>query len=102
MNAQWDLEEEKGSGMEIDSKGPSFKPPYMAKNNSEMDMNQFMDKGERERAMTYYEHMRKEAEDKVCHFCKKHITDDDAANSNLTFLQSSECFHQVHIECLKQ
>ena len=43
-----------------------------------------------------------EAEERTCKFCDKQITAEEEENSRKTFLQSSECFHQVHIDCLKE
>ena len=40
-----------------------------------MDIDAFMNKAERERANTYYEQVKKEAEERMCKFCDKQITD---------------------------
>lgn len=59
-----------------------------------------MDAGERQRAETFYEQMRREKEDSVCKFCDKVILQDEMEAGKMTMLQSSDCFHQVHISCL--
>lgn len=61
-----------------------------------------MDPGERQRAQTYYKQLERDAEDRMCHFCKKQITDQETSGGQMTMLQSTDCFHQVHIDCLKE
>ena len=63
-------------------------------------MDFFMSAQERERANTYYAQMQREAEDRMCKFCEKPITDADMSENNMTMLQTTECYHQVHIYCL--
>ena len=41
-------------------------------------------------------------DESVCKYCNQLITDNDAQNNNLTMLQSTDCFHQVHIDCFKE
>jgi hypothetical protein len=36
-----------------------------------MNMDDFMDAGERERALTYYKQVQQEKEEKMCKFCEK-------------------------------
>jgi len=67
-----------------------------------MNMDLFMNPVERQRAATYYQQMNDMADERSCKFCQKQITDQDQENNNMTMLQSSDCFHQVHIECLKE
>lgn len=64
-------------------------------------MEDFMDPMERVRAQTYYKQMQQDREDKMCKFCDKQITQREMENSNCTMLQSTECFHQVHVDCLR-
>jgi hypothetical protein len=59
-----------------------------------------MDPAERQRAQTFYENMRREKEDSCCKFCDKVITQDEMAKGKVTMLQSTDCWHQVHISCL--
>ena len=40
-------------------------------------MDNFMDPSERNRAQTYYEHMKREAEERMCKFCDRQITEKD-------------------------
>ena len=53
-------------------------------------------------AITYYEQIKQEAEERTCKFCEKRITEDDEKNMNKTIIQSTECWHQVHIECFRE
>lgn len=57
---------------------------------------------EQQMAQQYYERLAMEEELKKCKFCNKKITDEEEKNGGKTMLQSSECFHQVHIDCLKE
>ena len=54
----------------------AFNPPYQEPVNA-ANMEMFMDPGERQRAQTYYKQLERDAEDRMCHFCKKQITDRD-------------------------
>jgi phage FluMu protein Com len=64
------------------------------------DMFCMMDPSERSRAETFYENMRIEKENSLCRFCDKVILQEEFAENKVTMLQSSDCFHQVHIDCL--
>lgn len=57
---------------------------------------------ERERAQTYYQMVKREAEERTCKFCNRQITAEEEKNNGKTFIQSTDCFHQVHIDCLKE
>ena len=51
-----------------------FQPPYQAepeKKIKEMNMEDFMEPGERLRAQTYYKQVQQEREDRLCKFCEK-------------------------------
>lgn len=67
-----------------------------------MQIDDFMAPHERERAKTYYQQVQREAEERTCKFCAKQITAEEELNNGKTFIQSTECFHQVHIDCLKE
>lgn len=67
-----------------------------------MNIDEFMQPHERERAKTYYQQVQREAEERTCKFCDRQITAEEEKNNGKTFIQSTECFHQVHIECLKE
>jgi hypothetical protein len=77
-----------------------FVPPY-AQVDANIDIGVFMSQAERQRAQTYYQQVKQEAAERTCKFCDRQITPEEEKNGNKTFLQSSECFHQVHIDCLK-
>ena len=62
----------------------------------------FMAPQERERAQTFYLQLQREREDQLCKFCEKVILDIDMENNNMTMLQTTDCFHQVHIDCLRE
>mmetsp|Transcript_11811 Transcript_11811/g.19957 ORF Transcript_11811/g.19957 Transcript_11811/m.19957 type:complete len:495 (+) Transcript_11811:782-2266(+) len=62
----------------------------------------FMDQEERSRAQSYYQQVQQEAELNMCKFCNKQINDIEKRNNNVTMLQSSDCFHQCHIDCLRE
>ena len=85
--------------MQIDS-GNQFRG-YQQQVNVD-DIDQFMSKDERERAQTYYKNMQIENEEKLCKYCDKAITEHDQQNMKMTMLQSTECYHQCHIDCLKE
>jgi hypothetical protein len=88
---------------QIDSSAlSSFMPPYAESKKVNADqMDNFMDPKERKRAQTYYEHMQREAEERMCKFCDRQITEKDMNEGLMTMLQSTDCFHQVHIECFR-
>lgn len=67
-----------------------------------MNMDDFMAPGERERAKTYYQQVQRDAEERSCKFCDKQITAEEEANGGKTMIQSTECWHQVHVDCLKE
>ena len=67
-----------------------------------MQFEMFMNPAERERAKTYYKQMQQEKEDSMCKFCNKEINAHDERNDNKTILQSTECWHQVHVECFRE
>jgi len=46
--------------------------------------------------------MQQDAEDRMCKFCDRQITAQEENAGKKTMLQSSECWHQVHIDCLKE
>ena len=46
--------------------------------------------------------MQQQKEESICKFCGKQITEADLLDSNMTMLQTSDCFHQVHIDCLRE
>ena len=52
--------------------------------------------------MTYYQQIQQEMEDQVCKFCNKRITQQDQIDNNMTMLQTTDCFHQVHVDCLRE
>mmetsp|Transcript_14822 Transcript_14822/g.22974 ORF Transcript_14822/g.22974 Transcript_14822/m.22974 type:complete len:224 (+) Transcript_14822:206-877(+) len=79
-----------------------FQRQEQSENLLEMNLDDFMDAGERERANTYMKQVQKEAEEKTCKFCNKQITELHCKQENVTFLQTSECFHQVHVDCLRE
>lgn len=43
-----------------------------------------------------------EREERLCKFCEKQITQREMENNNMTMIQSTECFHQVHVDCLRE
>lgn len=90
MNKQWDEEAKGDAEMEINSKqaNPGFQPPYKepAIGGEDIDMGLFMNHAERERAMTYYQQVKDEAEERACKFCDKQITDADEKSENKTMI----------------
>lgn len=38
----------------------------------------------------------------MCKFCSKQITELDQESGNATMIQSTECWHRCHIDCLKE
>ena len=60
------------SGKIDSSARSSFMPPYTESKKVNADqMDNFMDPTERKRAQTYYEHMQREAEERMCKFCDR-------------------------------
>jgi len=51
-----------------------------------MNFDDFMDPSERKRAQTYYEQVMKEAEDRMCKFCDKQITQQEMEQGLMTML----------------
>ena len=66
------------------------------------NMDFFMNAAERQRAATFYEQLQKEREESLCKFCDKVIFQSDLEEGKVTMLQSTECFHQVRIDCLRE
>jgi uncharacterized protein YbaR (Trm112 family) len=46
----------------------------------------------------YLNKIKQEAEELACKFCGNPMTDSE----EMTMIQSTECFHQVHVKCLKK
>ncbi len=59
----------------------------------EMDWDMFMEPAERQRADTYMKQMQQEIDERLCKFCNKQITEIDQRQENVTFLQTTDCFH---------
>lgn len=57
---------------------------------------------EKERASTIYKQMQQMREESLCMLCNQFITEEDQVNSNLYLLQSTDCFHQVHVDCFRE
>ena len=34
-------------------------------------------------------------------FCNQFISEDDQLNQNLYMLQTTDCFHQIHVDCFR-
>ena len=35
-------------------------------------------------------------------FCNQFISEDDQLNQNLYMLQTTDCFHQIHVDCFRE
>ena len=58
-----------------------------------MNMEDFMEPGERLRAQTYYKQVQQEREERLCKFCEKQINQREMESNNMTMIQSTDCFH---------
>lgn len=66
------------------------------------NMDAFLSAHEKERAHTIYQQMQQMREESVCGFCNQFISEDDQMNQNLYMLQTTDCFHQIHVDCFRE